>query len=111
MYCADPGNQCNLVNRTNGTTNMGSHNVFSWHFIKQGVAILFPKKLEYKILEPYCDSEGRLLIAKFYIEKTIYILLKCYTPHTREYVNLESMTNKHNDNIYCLEIVSIITYV
>ncbi len=37
----------------------------------KGVAILFPEKLEYTILEKYSDSEGRLLIVKCCIEKPI----------------------------------------
>ncbi len=76
----------------------GRHIIFSHGTsASKGVAILFPEKLESKILEKYSDSEGRLLIVKFCIEKTIYILTNGYAPtqqHNNDQINFIKMT-KH----------------
>ncbi len=97
-YCIDPGNSFNHVNREKMEKRMGGHIIFSHGTsASKGVAILFPEKLEYKILEKYSDSEGRLLIVKSYIAKTIYILTNCYAPtqqHKNDQINFIKMT-KH----------------
>jgi len=71
-------------------TEWGSQIIFS-HGISnsKGVAILFPKNLDYEIKDKTTDSEGRLLILKILLNEKHYNLCNIYAPtmdHRKEQI-------------------------
>ncbi|XP_053571620.1 chondroitin sulfate proteoglycan 5 [Bombina bombina] len=61
---------------------------------KGGVAILLGKKLKYEILDTNTDTEGKLLMVKIKLAKTLYTLCNIYAPNRYNYEFWESIQAK-----------------
>jgi exonuclease III len=71
-------------------TEWGSQIIFSHgNSNSKGVAILFPKDLDYQMKDKIIDSEGRLLILKILLNEKYYNLCNIYAPtmdHRKEQI-------------------------
>lgn len=64
----------------------------------KGVAILFEKDFEYKLIEEICDDAGRYLVLKIEVDQVPFLLVNFYAP----------TKNFESDQIACLECINSI---
>ncbi len=89
QYCSFTGNPLIKTNWKNWINEWeGPILVFYGTSTSRAVAMLFPSTLEHEILRKYTDNGGQLLIIKYKLENSCYIIINRYEQY-RNYVWLE----------------------
>ncbi len=79
----------------------------NWTSKSSGVAILFPKNINFEICNKKSDSDGRLLILQTKIDENLYVLCNVYIPtqdHKHDQINFlidvkNYLSTYQNENI------------